>query len=203
MQVEEQELLKKYTEKNRLVANIRKEIQMVKDFQKEQEADISNKGKTLNPVYQSTEIELLKAETELNAQKGKALAINQQLAEINGKIRSLDYSEKGIQQLKREQSINEKNFQTYVVKAEEARITDDMNRLKMANISVIQKATVPPEPVMPKKLRIIVLGIVGGIVSGLGLAFLSESASQSFSTPEQVEHRLGLPVLTSIAYKEG
>lgn len=131
------------------------------------------------------------------------MALNQQLAEINGKVRSLDYSEKDMQQLKREQTINEKNFQTYSEKAEEARITDDMNRLKMANISVIQKATVPAEPVKPKKFLNIALGIVIGMVAGLGLAFLSESASQSFSTPEQVEHRLGLPVLTAIALKEG
>lgn len=203
LQLNEQDLLKKYTENNRLVVNCRKEIQMVKDFLKEQEADISSKVKTGNQVYQNTEIELIKAETELNAQRGKALALNQQLAEISGKIRSLDYSEKGMQQLKREQSINEKNFQTYAEKAEEARITDDMNRLKMANISVIQKATVPPKPVRPKKLLNIALGIVAGIISGLVLAFLSESSSQSFSTPEQVEQRLGLPVLTAIAYKEG
>jgi len=203
LQLGEQDLLKKYTENNRLVVNARKEIQMVKDFLKEQEADINSKVKTGNQVYQSTEIELIRAQTELNAQRGKALALNQQLAEINGKIRSLDYSEKDMQQLKREQSINEKNFQTYSEKAEEARITDDMNRLKMANISVIQKAAVPAEPVKPKKFLNIALGIIFGMVAGLGLAFLSESTSQSFSTPEQVEHRLGLPVLTAIALKEG
>lgn len=202
LQLNEQELLKKYTENNRLVVNARKEIQMVRDFLKEQEADISSKVKTGNQVYQNTEIELIRAETELNAQKGKSMALTQQLAEINGKIRSLDYSEKGMQKLKREQAINEKNFQTYVEKTEEARITDDMNRLKMANISIIQKATVPSEPVKPKKLLNIALAIALGLISGLGLAFLSESASQSFSTPEQVENCLCLPVLAVIAYTE-
>jgi uncharacterized protein involved in exopolysaccharide biosynthesis len=202
LQLNEQDLLKKYTENNRLVVNTRKDIAMVKDFLKEQEADINSKVKTGNQVYQNTEIELIKSETELNAQKGKAMALHQQLAEVDGKVRSLDYSEKEMQQLKREQTINEKNFQTYAEKAEEARITDDMNRLKMADISVIQKAIIPPEPVKPKKRMNIALAIVVGMVSGLGLAFLSESTSQSFSTPEQVENRLCLPVLAAIAYKE-
>jgi len=138
----------------------------------------------------------------LNAQKGKAVVMNQQLAEVDGKVRSLDYSEKDMQKLKREQAINEKNYQAYQEKSEDARITDNMNRLKMANISIIQKATVPPEPIRPKKLMNIAMAIVLGMVSGLGLAFWSESMSQSFSTPDQLENSIGMPVLVAIAYNE-
>ena len=202
LQLNEQELLKKYTENNRLVVDNRKQMDIVKGFMKEQEADIGSKVRSGNQVYQTTELELMRSEAELSAQRGKAVALNQQLAEVDGKIRSLDYSEKDMQKLKREQAINEKNFQTYADKTEEARITDDMNRLKMANISVIQKAIVSPAPVKPKKMLNIALAIVLGMISGLGLAFLSESNSQSFSTPEQVENRLCLPVLAAIAYKE-
>lgn len=202
LQLNERDLLKKYTENNWMVMNTRRDIEMVKNFLKEQEADINSKVKTGNQVYQNTEMQLISAETELNAQKGKAVALQQQLAEIDGKVRSLDFSEKELQQLKREQAINEKNFQTYAEKAEEARITDDMNRLKMANISVIQKAVAPAEPIKPKKRMNIALSIVIGLVAALGMAFLSESRSQSFSTPEQVENRLYLPVLAAIAYKE-
>jgi polysaccharide biosynthesis protein PslE len=202
LQLNEQDLLKKYTENNRLVLDIRKQIAIVRGFLKEQESDINSKVKTGNQVYQNTEIELIRSESELNAQKGKAMAMNQQLAEVDGSIRSLDYSEKDMQKLKREQAINEKNYQAYQEKTEEARITDDMNRLKMSNITVIQKAIAPPEPIKPKKMFNIALAIVLGMVSGLGLAFLSESTSQSFSTPEQVENRLGLPVLAAIAFKE-
>ena len=203
LQLNEQALSKKYTETNRLVVNARKEIQTVKDFLKEQEEDINNKVKTGNIVYQNTEMDLIKAETELNAQKGKANAINQQLAEVNNSIRGLEFSEKNILQLKREQAINEKNFQTYMEKAEEARITDDMNRLKMSNISIIQKATVPLEPVKPKKAQNILMGILLGIFCGIGLALISEMTCLNFSTPEKIENRLDLPVLATIAHKEG
>jgi uncharacterized protein involved in exopolysaccharide biosynthesis len=203
LQLNEQDLLKKYTENNRLVVDARKQIEMVKDYMKEQEEDIKGMVKTGNPVYQNTEIELIRAGTEFNAQKAKAASLSQQLSQIDQEIRSLDYSEKDMQKLKREQAINEKNYQTYMDKSEEARISDDMNRLKMANISVIQEAAVPTEPVKPKKMMNIALGILVGAISGLGLAFLSESASQTFSTPEQVENRLGLTVLTAITYKEG
>ena len=78
-----------------------------------------------------------------------------------------------------------------------------MNRLKLANISVIQSADVPTQPVMPKKLLTILIGLLFGAAIAIGTALLSEHLLQDFSTPEKVEHLLGLPVLASIPYKEG
>ncbi len=203
LQLEEQELLKKYTENNRLVINIRKEIQMVSNFMKEQEEEINSKVKSANPVFQNVEIELIRAEADMNSQKAKAASLSKQLLQVDGEIQSLDFREKGLQQLQREQTINEKNYHTYADMAEEARITDDMNRLKFANISVIEEASVPVKPVSPRKKLNILLGLIFGAISGVGLAFLLEQTAQNFSTPESVEKRLGLQVLAAIPYREG
>jgi capsular polysaccharide biosynthesis protein len=77
-----------------------------------------------------------------------------------------------------------------------------MNLQRMSNVSVIQAATIPAKPIKPKKALNILLGIILGAMSGLGYAFFSEYASQGLSTPESVEKRLGLPVLTTISYKK-
>lgn len=203
LQLSEQELSRKYTDNNRLVVNVRKEIQLVRDFLKEQEEELSRKVKSGSPVYLDVQREQVRAEAELSAQNARAASLRQQLQSVDARIQSLDSTEKEIQRLKREQSINEKNYQTYADRSEEARISDDMNRLKLANISVIQGAAVPIEPVKPKKLLNVVMGFLFGALAGVGIAFFSEYAAQSFSTPEGVERRLGLPVLTTIPYKEG
>jgi uncharacterized protein involved in exopolysaccharide biosynthesis len=203
LQLKEQELLaKNYREDSRLVGNVRKEIQLVKDFLKAQEADISRKVQTGNPVYQEVEKEMLKAEAELTSQRAGAVTLTQQLAQLDHEIQAVDQKQNELRNLQRELSTNEKNYQTYVEKLEEARISDDLNQQKISNISVIQAPVVPQKPVKPKKLLNIILGILLGAFTGLGYAFFSEYNSQSFSTPEQVERRLGLPVLTSIALKE-
>jgi tyrosine-protein kinase Etk/Wzc len=72
----------------------------------------------------------------------------------------------------------------------------------MANISVVQVASVPAKPIKPKKRLNIFLGMVLGGVTGLGLAFLSEYTGQGLSTPASAENRLGLPVLTTVSYKK-
>ena len=86
---------------------------------------------------------------------------------------------------------NEKKVRTCLERLEEARISEEMNRKKMANISVIQPAEVPAKPITPKKGWNILLGMILGAVSGLGVAFFSEYTSESFSTPGIAEKAIG------------
>jgi uncharacterized protein involved in exopolysaccharide biosynthesis len=203
LQLQEQDLRKKYTEDNRLVVNARKDIALVKAFLREQEDELGKKVRNANPVYQDIKRDLFRAETEFSGLRSKAAVISSQLRSVDGEIRALDLSEKKLENLKREKALNEKNYQTYAERTEEARISDEMNRLKLANISVIQTASIPSEPVMPRKKLNLIIGLLFGAAVGIGIAFLAEYLSQDFSTPEKVESLLGLPVLTSIPYKEG
>jgi len=203
LQLEEQKLLEKYKPDNRLVLNVRREIQLVEDFIGKQEQELRGKVRTgKNVVYQETEKEFIKAQADLSAQEAKASSLRGQYAQIDREIQTLDLRENELENINRELAANENNYKTYLEKVEEARISDDLNRLKMTNISVIQVAPVPAKPVKPKKLLNIVLGVILGAVSGLGLAFLSEYTGQGLSTPESAERRLGLPVLTTVPLKK-
>jgi len=146
--------------------------------------------------------DLVKTEANLNAQRAKAATLKQQVSQLDGELRALELRDKELKDLERDYSISEKNYQTYKEKTEEARISDDMNRNKLANVSIIQAAAVPAKPIKPRKLLNIVLGIILGTVSGIGFAFFIEYTTQVFSTPESAERRLGLPVLTSIGLKK-
>ena len=201
-ELKEKELLSKYKEDSRIVTNVRKEIELVTNFLRQQEADITRKVKTGNVIYQEAEKEALKTEADLQAQLAKYEALRRQLNQVNGEIQSMDLKGKELVNLKRESTINDKNYIAYAEKLDEARISDDMNRQKMANVSVIQPAAVPANPIKPKKMLNIVLGILLGAVSGLGFAFFCEFNSQAISTPETLEKKLGLPVLTTVAFKK-
>jgi uncharacterized protein involved in exopolysaccharide biosynthesis len=202
LQLQEQDLLKKYTEESRLVVNVRKEIQFVQNFLKEQEEDISARVGTGNRVYQEMELERIKTQADLKSQQAKAATLAIQISRLDEEIRSLDSSGIPLENLKRELSTNAKYYQTYVDRLEEARISENMNLNKLANISVIQEAAVPEKPVRPRKSLNLLISIFIGGVSGIGLALFSEGISQSFTTPESAERRLALPVLTVISYKK-
>lgn len=203
LQLTEQDLLKRYREDSRRVQDVQNEIRTVKSFLKEQEEYISGTAETGGRVYQEVELEIIKTEADLKSQNAKAATLRQQLSQLDGQIQTLDLNERKFQKLKREMGTNEKYFRTYEDRLEEARISEDMNRSKLANISVIQPAAVPVKPVRPKKQLTMLLSVFFGIFSGLGLAFVSEHLSQGLTTPNGAERRLGLPVLTTISLKGG
>jgi uncharacterized protein involved in exopolysaccharide biosynthesis len=203
LQLKEQELRRKYTPTNRLVVDAKNEVTLVNKFLKDQEEGIAGKVKTGNPVYQSVEMDLYRAEAELNSQIAKADVLKGQIKQLDQKVAVLDMSESKIQELKREVAIDEKNFKTYADRHEEAKISDEMNRRKLSNISVIQYAEVPAKPVKPKKKLNLMLGVIFGVFAGVGWAYVLENVGQTFSDPETVERYLGLPVLLTVSSKEG
>jgi len=202
LKLKEQELRRKYAENNRLVVEAKREVDLVTQFLKDQEEGITGKVKTGNPVYQNVEIDLFKAQGELNSQIARSAALRGQIKQLDAEIAQLDLSENKVQNLKREIAINEKNYKTYADRQEEARISEAMNRLKLSNISVIQSAEVPAKPVKSNKLLKIMVGALLGVFSGLTCAYLSENMSQTFSDPESVEKYLDVPVLLTVPYKE-
>lgn len=201
LRLREQELLEKYREDNRLVVNVRKEIAILEKFLKRQEHAREKVTRGKNPVYEDMEKELYKAQAELASLRARRTSLTSQIAFLDREIRELDGKGTALAALKREVAANEKNYQTYLERAEEARISDTMNRQKMANVTIIQKATVPTEPIKPRTGYNFVLALVIGSISGLGLGFISEYLGQSLSTPESAEKRLALPVLTSVPHK--
>ncbi|SNB46146.1 GumC family protein [Geobacter sp. DSM 9736] len=202
LQLNEKQLMLRYRDESPLVQNNREEIRTVERFLQEQEQDNRVKSRSNSPIYQGVETELLRTEADLSAERAKMSTIRSQFAQVDGEIKRLDLREKELQTLQREVASNEKNYLTYRDKAEEARISDDMNKRKLANISVIQAAVPPLQPVSPKKMMNLMIGMVIGLIAALALALLTENVSQTISTPGSAEKRLELPVLAVIPYKE-
>ena len=191
LQQRERELLEKYTESSRTVQNQRQEMQAIKDSIKRNSEE-------------QRQIELAKTEGELSVVKARADSLRRQLGQVEGEIRTLEGSGRDLQDLKREATTQEQNYQTYARKLEESLIMDDMDRRKMVAISVVEKA-VPS--MMPKKQKLdkkqmVAAGFFGGIAAGIALAFLLEFMSPGMTTPMSAERRLGLPVMVAITKKE-
>lgn len=66
------------------------------------------------------------------------------------------------------------------------------------NISIIDRAQTPGQPSKPRPIRTLMTAIFLGLAIGVGLAFLLESLDESIRSPEDVEKKLGLPLLGTI-----
>jgi uncharacterized protein involved in exopolysaccharide biosynthesis len=191
LEQKEMELLEKYNQTSRPVAEVREQIQGVRNSISKQSEEIQ-------------QTELTKAEADLSIVKAKAESVASQIQQIQSDIRLLDSRGRELQALKREVSEEEQNHQTYARKLEESHILDDMDRRKMVAVSVVEKAV--PASLLPKKqkfnkAKMIVAGILGGGAAGVCLAFLLELMSPGLTTPTSAERRLGVPVMVAIAKK--
>ena len=205
LQMKEQELLGKYKEDNRLVLDVRNQIEVLKKFLKDpKNAGEASPGMQPNPVYLEIQKEIVKTAADLSALSITNNSIKTQLEDVNKRIQAFDLREKKLRELERERANDERNYQIALKKLEEARVFDDMDRQKMTSVSLIQPATVPLEPSKPsKKLPVFLLmGAALGLGGGAGLAYLLEIMQPSMTTPQDAERRLNLPVLTSIPFKK-
>jgi uncharacterized protein involved in exopolysaccharide biosynthesis len=77
-------------------------------------------------------------------------------------------------ELVRKRDSDVRRYQSFVERLEQARVSGEMDRAKLANISVIQHAWPPSEPRSPRKLLNLAVGSLLGLGLGLALAFLLE-----------------------------
>lgn len=174
----EEQLLTKYRKDSRTVQNKRMEIGKVKKALAKEELKI----------YQA----------DLKALRVREASQKANLAGYQKELNKFNELEVQLRRLKRDRDTDEKNYQLYLTKLEESRISDTMDMEKIANVSVIQAALVPLKPVKPKKLLNIILAIILGAASSLGLAFFSEFMDHSFTTGTDFEEKLDMPLLASI-----
>ena len=198
LELTEKNLSNKFTDENRSLRNVRDEIRIVRDKLREQEKPYFRSTSGVNPVYQVLHQDLIRFETDKKALSAKRDALVKQIAKFEEKLSDLNRIELQYNQLNQQAESDRRNYDLYLSKLEESRVSDAMDTEKISNVSVIEPASIPLRPVSPKPLLNIVMSIVFGLFGGLVLAFLSENFSDQIRNVDDVERLLELPVLTSI-----
>jgi uncharacterized protein involved in exopolysaccharide biosynthesis len=175
---------------------LKDEINQVKKMiaeeeKKEQVVVVSGKS----PIRQNLEGDLLKAKARLGALKAKEENQKSQVSTYREQLKTLDGFEKQLKDLERQVAIDEANFKLYLTRFEEARISENMDKQRIANVRIIEAAVPVMKPVRPRKRLNVLLGGFFGLFLGIGAAFLIEVVHPVFRTREDVDQFLGLPVL--------
>ncbi|MGA8366772.1 MAG: GumC family protein [Candidatus Acidiferrales bacterium] len=141
--------------------------------------------------------ELAKAEADRAGFEAQAAATARVVRHYEETARQLD--EKGAAQddLVRQVKTAEDNYQLYLGKREEARISDALDSKRIVNVSVAEAATVPVFPTL--QLGWLLLGgfFTAGIAS-VGAAYAADRLDPSFRTPQELGEYLNVQVLAAI-----
>jgi capsular exopolysaccharide synthesis family protein len=89
----------------------------------------------------------------------------------------------------------EQEEKMYGIIANRQKEIDITGPMKTNNVRVLERAVVPGAPVRPKPLQSLMLGLLLGLGTGIGLAFAIEALDNTLKTQADVEQLLGTPVL--------
>jgi len=163
----------------------------------------SNEIKAID--YQLANLRKQKAESLLNiANMELSLATNRKnslMAEIaaeNKKLEDINSKTLELSQLERQKDLIEQNYKIYKKKAEELRISDDLDARRISSIKIATPAIPPLTPVYPKKGFIIGASAILGLFLSFGFSAIREFFNHTFRDDDDVVSVLGVPLLVSV-----
>ena len=146
-------------------------------------------GSAYDPVTESARIMALQTRIKI---------LNAQLDQIRAETSRFDEKGDLISELQRKKELQEASYRFYANSLEQARIEEALGAGKVLNINKIQMPS-PPTRDWFMSIRVMSMIVVGGVLAGLALAFVSDMyLDRSVRRPADIEKKLRLPLLLTI-----
>jgi uncharacterized protein involved in exopolysaccharide biosynthesis len=194
----EKDLLTKGNETGAPVQEIRRQIAQTQALLDKEELTRTEVTTGINGTYEELNRALVLEMATVSSLVAKLKVVEGQLKEARKETGNLIVTEAQMVNLQRELALLDAKYRKYSENLEQARIEQALEMKKISNISVIEPATAPMDPVRPRKAVNLGLGLIFGVLGGIGLAFFSHFRDHSLKTPQDIEEKLGLQPLASI-----
>ncbi|NPA95767.1 MAG: hypothetical protein GXO58_10125, partial [Thermodesulfobacteria bacterium] len=161
------DLLQRYKPDSRPVRNVREKIRLTKEYLAKNAKKQPNQRRGKNYVYQEIQRSLVVTKAERRGQIADIKALENQLAQIQSRLRELSEKETMLDILKQSVEVNEESYKNFVKRLEETRILDAMDNQKMVSVAIIEKPMKPIKPAKPNKT----INLLVGFILGAALSF--------------------------------
>ena len=128
--------------------------------------------------------------------------IKQELADVNVSLgqssrllEQVPEEELELVRLARTNQVNAELYSYLLQRQQETRITAAATS---GNVEIIDRAQVPVAPISPNKKKNLALGLILGLMLGVGLTFLLDYLDRTIKDEEDIQDKLGLPVIGTI-----
>jgi uncharacterized protein involved in exopolysaccharide biosynthesis len=200
LEIREADLASRFTDTFPALVAVREQIKAAKKPLTAESQPRTQSTTSINTVHNQLQVNLLAEESSVKALAAETQSLESELAQLRERGRTLNENEALISNLEQQVELCKNNYTTYSEKSEQSRIDTALQNERFTNVNVVQPANFSAKPVSPRKAIVLVLGVLGGLALGVGLAFLAESLDPSLRTPVDIEERLSLPVLLSIPH---
>ncbi|MEM9352748.1 MAG: GumC family protein [Planctomycetota bacterium] len=197
LQIEEKELLSKYTSDHPSVVAVRDQVANAEKILETQAASRVYNTTAANPALRELELALLTERAAATAGEAQVADLLAQHEKALAAVVQLNDQERVVTDLQRELELADTNYRIYSEKLEQARIQQSLDQQQISNVSITQPATLVEKPYSPKKAIVLGAGLVLALFGAVCTAIFAELRKPTLRDAADVEGQLGLPVLAS------
>jgi uncharacterized protein involved in exopolysaccharide biosynthesis len=167
-----------------------------------QSKKIQNYNKQIDAAFDGFKKEVtsfLAAEkSQLENISRKMQFVEDRIKKIRNENMSLYESSVRAKMLERQIDVLEDSYTTFNKRLEEAKISNTYQTSSLFTVSLLTRPEAGRTPVYPNKRKVMLLGILGGIIFGIAAGFTLEFFNHTFKTPEDVENNTDMVYIFSI-----
>jgi uncharacterized protein involved in exopolysaccharide biosynthesis len=142
--------------------------------------------------------DLVGGRAALAALQGRETALAKEADEYRKKAEFLDSQSFDLARLERQVKLDEETYLSYVRSAEQSRLSNAVEQSKLLRLRIIEEAPLPLEAVAPKKGRILVFALFGGLLLSIGLGLARDHLDSTVKSSADVRRYAHLDTLVAL-----
>jgi len=195
LELQEIDLAAKYVD-SRELRSVREQIAQVKSLIAKLPATIpsgASEGAATDPrmALENERIALQALEAERETITNDLREATNRLSELNTHASSAKMAQMKLEQLQRSYFEVQQGL-------DRAEVDSRLDRAKVGNVTILQRATLPTEPAGHGRKRDVALALFAAIAAGIAVALVAEYFDDTVKVPKDIERRLGMNVLSTV-----
>lgn len=194
-------LLQRYSAKHPDVIRLRKEIENLETDQKPRFDQPPNvpKSSAVSPLKQVLQKQIAEIDAEVQAVQSQGESLRSQISDLQVRVNNAPARAIELSKVTRGYEITLKKYQDVLAKSLESELSENMEKnQKGEQFRILDAPNLPQKPIRPKRLMIVLVGLLSGLAGGCGLTLVWDNLDSSFKTSDEVKAFVNIPVLATI-----
>ena len=186
--------------KSQLARSLKSRIAQIEEtiHQQQQRIEPPQVSTDINQAMADLTAQLTRARVELIGYQERDKELTAAIAQAKQDLKNLEGASFKHEAMVRQLELIQNNYLLYAKKQEEARISEALDREKVANVSIVDPASVPLEAVRPNRKLNIAMGFALALFVSLGTCLGLGFLDVVIHSRSDIERQINVPVIVSI-----
>jgi uncharacterized protein involved in exopolysaccharide biosynthesis len=203
LSLERAKVQNRYLPQSETMKKFDQEIASLKQMVKKAEPTITaSSTKQANPVAVDFMQKMADEQAKIRGLQARLDSLNHSAATVQAQLNRLNAGADKYNNAELQYNIAEQNYLSYTKKAADARLSQQLDALRIANVSLVAPPYMPIQPVAPRKLLIMGVSFPAGLLLGIVFAGLLETLDDRIESDRDLAALDDIPFLGTVTLED-